>query len=117
MSKVIRALFVLCLVLANSQQPLRASSKNGVDDVKLTIDQCGQPSRRTTKPIRDRVGGEEAVLYYAARNTELHYYRNQTKERIWSFIGAFPMNGDDMLSMPELNRKMGCLKGKLQLPF
>jgi hypothetical protein len=48
---------------------------------------------------------------------ELHYYRNQTEERIWSFVGSFPLDGDDTLSMPELNRKMGCLKGKLQLPF
>jgi len=93
-----------------------ASNTHGVDDVKLTIDQCGLPSRRTTKPIRDGAGGEEGILYYKGRNVELHYYRNQTEERIWSFTASFPMNGDDTLPMTELNQKMGCLNGKLQLP-
>ncbi|MCU1309870.1 MAG: hypothetical protein JWO20_995 [Candidatus Angelobacter sp.] len=108
----------LCVLLLLYVAPSTiASTKNGVDDVKLTRSLCGEPTRQEFKPIRDRSGGEEAILYYKNSNTELHYYRNQARERTWSFTAAFSLDGDDTISMAVVNRRMPCLKAKLKSPI
>jgi hypothetical protein len=101
---------------SNTTAPQSRMTPATYDELAAVVSACGQPTSRHPQELNAGAGSEGRALVYRRYNTELWFYRG-TDSKQWMLMSVFPAGGDQTITVAEANRRMPCLKGRLQNHF
>ena len=86
------------------------------DEIAAVVAACGQPLSERPQELNAGTGSEGRALVYRRYNTELWFYRGPDSKQ-WMLMNVFQAGGDQAITIAEANRRMPCMKGRLQNHF
>jgi hypothetical protein len=119
-------LLVIGALVSNDTPTTSSSSTNSAtqsrmtpatyDEIAAVTTACGQPTSKHLQELNAGAASEGRALVYRRYNTELWFYRGNDSKQ-WMLMNVFPAGGDQTITVAEANRRMPCMKGRLQNHF